>query len=127
MVETRPNVRGRTTQLGDPPGAPIKRGINALALVEEPASQRCGEGKEQNARDLNMDMKGTAFAPARVSGRCREGQLEDRSRDGGGPVPQSGESLPNPDRSPKLGINISRRKEGDFGSGRVPGHQINKP
>ena len=68
MVETRPNVRRRTTNLGDPPSAPVEWGINALALVEEPASQRGGERDEHDASDLNVCMQGAATAPTRWSG-----------------------------------------------------------
>ena len=57
---------GRTTNLHDTPGAPVKRSINALVLVKEPTSQHGGKKEEHDTWDLNVSMQDAVTTLARL-------------------------------------------------------------
>src|SRR5690349_3352764 len=101
-METLPNVLGWATEFRDTPRAPVQRASNTLCTVNKPASQGCGEGEEQHASNLDVGMQVAAFATSRGNRGVRKSQLKDRRRDCRGPIPQSGKSLLNLARGPKV-------------------------
>ena len=127
VVETRPQIPRRPTQMGGTPGSPRKGSKNALALVKKPTGQRSGKGKEHNASNLEVSVQSAAFAPARKGGGSRKGKVENRSRNRRSPVPQSGKGGLDPNRRPIVANHCSVRDKVNFGRGIAPGHQFDEP
>ena len=128
VMETLPNVDGWATEFRDTPRAPVQRAGNTLCTVNEPAGQGSGEGEEHHAGNLDVNVQAMACATNQRDRGVRESQIEDHGRDFRGPVLQSGKSLLNLARGPKVAVGyVVRRSQGHRGSSSIPCDQIHEP